>query len=122
MIPRYLDERRWRRLREKAQRDSAKSERDAYKLVYVDPDQIPDDTNVAPVAWLPHGSCVSRVRLLQRMRGLITYGCPLDKFAMLWPATIPLARQQKAVAGKPWLNFYDKTDPVAGNLDSFDNV
>ena len=115
LIPRYLDESRWRRLQDNTHNGGS-------GLVYSDRDQIPDDTNVAPVSWLPPDGCVSRVRLLERMAGLVTYGCPLDKFAMLWPATIPLARSQEAVAGKPWLNFYDVTDPVAAHLDSFGTV
>src|SRR4051794_19406965 len=41
---------------------------------------------------------------------------------MLWPATIPRARDEAGLAGKTWLNVYGATDPVAGHLDSFNRV
>lgn len=56
------------------------------------------------------------------LAGLVTYGSPLDKFAMLWPAVIPNIRDQRAFARGTWLSFYDATDPVAGHLDAFDKL
>jgi hypothetical protein len=41
---------------------------------------------------------------------------------MIWPAVIPMARDQAGLAGRPWLNLFDATDPVAGTLDAFDKV
>lgn len=109
LLARYLDEKRWRRLARR-------------RLVFQDSTKIPSDTKVACPAWLEPNSCVSRTQLLEKFAGLVTYGSPLDKFAMLWPAVIPINRDQTAVAGHPWLNFYDETDPVAGVLDSFGKV
>ena len=109
LIARYLDEKRWRRLARR-------------RLVFQDSTKIPSDTKVACPAWLEPNSCVSRTKLLEKFAGLVTYGSPLDKFAMLWPAVVPINRDQAAITGRPWLNFYDETDPVAGVLDSFGKV
>lgn len=109
LLARYLDEARWRRLA-------------GTPLAYRDPNQVPRDTRVACPAWLPPDQCLRRGKLLERFAGLVTYGSPLDKFAMIWPAVIPLARDQAGLAGRPWLNFFDETDPVAGRLDAFDKI
>ena len=83
---------------------------------------MPNDTRVACPAWLEPDACIKREALLERLAGLVTYGSPLDKFAMLWPAVIPNIRDQQALARGTWLNFYDTTDPVAGHLDAFSKV
>lgn len=111
LIARYLDEARWRRLQEASVRGEA--------VAFRDERQVPRDTRVVCPAWLAPDQCLRRTKLLERFAGLVTYGSPLDKFAMIWPAVIPLARDQEGLAGRPWLNFYDRTDPVAGSLDAF---
>ncbi|EWY37069.1 hypothetical protein N825_21730 [Skermanella stibiiresistens SB22] len=111
LIARYLDEPRWRRL-----------EADAKAALFNDETKVPKDTRVDRPAWLEPDACVSHKELFKRFRGLVTYGSPLDKFAMLWPATIPTLRDQTPFGEATWHNFYDETDPVSGRLDSFDKV
>lgn len=66
-------------------------------------------------------SVVYRERLLDRFRGLLTYGSPLDKFAAIWPPTVALNRQTRVFPdGSEWVNVWDPTDPVGGALDAFD--
>ena len=113
LIARYLDEPRWRRLRREYEQAGA---------VRRDGSKVPVDTNVPCPAWMEPDWCVSRATLLERFAGLVTFGCPLDKFAMLWPAVIPVSRDQSGLADRPWLNVYDETDPVAGSLASFNDV
>jgi hypothetical protein len=70
--------------------------------------------------WLEDTDAISRVQLFVGLQGLVTYGSPLDKFAALWPKIVCL-NQQSAVFPEncEWLNLYDATDPVSGNLDAF---
>ena len=64
---------------------------------------------------------VYRDRLFADMKGFITYGSPLDKFAAIWPPTVSINRDIHAFPeDAQWINVYDPTDPVGANLDAFD--
>jgi hypothetical protein len=74
--------------------------------------------------WLSDNDVVYRDQLLSKFRGLLTYGSPLDKFAAIWPARVPINKKDEGLAehnGKKteWINVYDPTDPVAAHLDAF---
>ena len=61
-----------------------------------------------------------RAKVFSCLRGLLTYGSPLDKFAAIWPARVPNNRGEPVFSkDTEWINIYDSTDPVAGNLDAF---
>jgi len=70
--------------------------------------------------WLNGGEEVDRSKLFAKLRGVLTYGCPLDKFATLWPWIVPV-NQEAVFTDCRWVNIYDETDPVSGNLDCFGN-
>ena len=63
---------------------------------------------------------VFRDRLFAQFRGLLTYGSPLDKFAAIWPPTVPISRYPSVFSPEAvWVNVWDPTDPVGGSLDAF---
>ena len=64
---------------------------------------------------------INRKRLFQGLRGFLTIGSPLDKFAALWPAIVPVngASIGAIPGGAPWFNVADVQDIVAGKLDQF---
>jgi hypothetical protein len=89
---------------------------------YVPPGATPNIDEMMPrrPTWLNDDDGISREAIFAKLRGFVTYGCPLDKFAALWPKIVPLNRQSAVFAqGSEWLNLYDTTDPVAGKLDAF---
>jgi hypothetical protein len=89
---------------------------------YAPPDETPNIDKMMPrrPTWLNDNDGISREAMFARLRGFVTYGCPLDKFAALWPKIVPLNRQSAVFAqGSEWLNLYDTTDPVGGKLDAF---
>ena len=63
---------------------------------------------------------LDRSELFKNLRGLLTYGSPLSKFAGLWPEIV-LLNKDNCVFNKDfqWLNIYDPTDPVAGATQPF---
>lgn len=87
-----------------------------------------DIENMMPArpAWLGARDCINRPALFARLRGLVTYGSPLDKFAALWPRIVAFETQpDEAAPPRPifpdcaWVNLVANTDPVAGAIDRF---
>jgi hypothetical protein len=111
--PGYLDERRWQRLRA---RDMAGPRRAAGDV----PEPEIKPTMPRRPGWARPDSIAYRSRILSRFRGMLTYGCPLEKFAGIWPAVVPISREPAFVPGTPWLNVLDPTDPVSGRLLAFE--
>lgn len=107
----YLDEVRWKKL--KTLRGGAYIGTTS-KTLY--------DAMLERPSWVPGGTAVDRALLLERFAGLVTYGSPLDKFATLWPETVPMSVDMKPLEKKFWVNICDATDPVAGDLDKFDRI
>ena len=111
-LPNYLTEKHWTEVPDSLKTTSA----------YVPPDATPNIDEMMPrrPTWLSDDDAISREALFAKLRGFVTYGCPLDKFAALWPKIVPLNRQSAVFAeDAEWLNLYDATDPVAGCLDAF---
>jgi hypothetical protein len=69
--------------------------------------------------WAAANEIVYRSRVFERFSGLLTYGCPLEKFAGLWPALVPISREKAFKAEIPWINLYDPLDPISGRMKSF---
>ncbi len=71
-------------------------------------------------SWRDEEYILDRKFLFAKLRGLLTYGSPLSKFAALWPEIV-LLNKEKDVFNKnfQWFNVYDPTDPVAGPTKSF---
>lgn len=111
-LPNYLDEGRWREL---VRRGFAGRARPPYRVGPVG-DMVP-----ARPLWLDNNDdVVYRDQLFGKLRGLLTYGSPLDKFAYLWPARVPINVGEPIFPSKAeWVNVYDPTDPVGASLDAF---
>jgi len=69
--------------------------------------------------WLQPTDAIDRDRLFSGLRGFLTWGSPLDKFATLWPAIVPVNRGQPIPGDVPWINVADIRDLVAGSIDLF---
>ena len=63
-----------------------------------------------------------------RLRGLVTYGSPLDKFAYLWSQIVNInhdtapwrAGNGERTVPFEWINVYDHTDPVSAGLEAYE--
>ena len=62
---------------------------------------------------------IDRKELFNGLKGFCTYGSPLDKFATLWPAIVPINEDTEPLKCCTWVNVRDPIDPVAGELDQF---
>ena len=114
-LPNYLDEARWNKVRGHGRpRLAGLSRADDYVK------EGGDMTPARPL-WLRDHDVVYRDRLFSKFRGLLTYGSPLDKFAALWPAKVPINVRERALEKAEWINVYDATDPVAAHLDAYGN-
>ena len=88
------------------------------------PEDIQLAENLAPARppWVG-GQGIDRPKLFEGFAGLLTYGCPLEKFAMLWPAIVSVNKDESPYTSRSpspeWINVLDPTDPVAGELKSF---
>ena len=104
--PGYLDWQRWDRLVKRG-------------MVRARP-LLPTGQTMPPrPAWTPPQDEVDREKVFDRFHGLLTYGSPLEKFATIWPARVPLSRVAAFHRKAKWFNVLDPTDPVAGVLKSF---
>lgn len=78
---------------------------------------VPDYQEPRRRPWLdPYDggyAAVNREALFEKCLGFVTVGSPLDRFAALWPAIVPVNGQ---VPGKrvQWINVHDVQDIVAG--------
>jgi hypothetical protein len=75
-------------------------------------------------AWLVDSDVINRSALFEQLRGFITYGSPLNKFAAIWPRIVATATDRKDNQNPfhkdcRWLNLRAPQDPVAGDLTSF---
>ena len=112
-LPNYLTEEQWRRVPNALKRDpNCERREDIHAMMPARP------------PWLADEDVISRPRLFAKLRGILTYGSPLDKFAALWPrivatATDQIDNQYPFPSGCRWLNLASPSDPAAGTLDSF---
>jgi hypothetical protein len=107
--PGYLDEARWQKLIRKGWAGPMRIE--ARPPVGIMEPRRPAWTRVNEIAY--------RSRIFGRFRGLLTYGSPLEKFASIWPARVPICREPAFAVDIPWINLYDPIDPVSGRLLAF---
>jgi hypothetical protein len=82
---------------------------------------IPADTIPRRPGWCGQ-EIAYRTRIFHEFRGLMTYGSPLEKFATIWPARVPIAREPAFLPDACWVNVMDPIDPVSGVLKSFDQL
>lgn len=70
-------------------------------------------THANPQTALPRAA-IDRNALLGKCLGFLTIGSPLDKFAAIWPAIVPI-NGQPLPRPIPWVNVADVQDIVAGD-------
>jgi hypothetical protein len=70
-------------------------------------------------AWVADNDIAYRSHLFSGCAGFLTYGCPLEKFAGLWPALVPISREPAFKATTKWINLFDPVDPISGRLAAF---
>ncbi len=115
-LPNYLSEEAWRGLPEHLKRDQGCDKRP--------PSEIPDMMPARP-AWLEYEDLVNRPELFARLRGFLTYGSPLNKFAAIWPRIVATATDRKPRAKRSfpnscrWVNLRALQDPVSGDVRRF---
>lgn len=123
-LPAYLTEEEWNALPRPLKTQVAKT--------------LPGDPMPARPPWLDtpaarakpkakvRRDAINRWRLFEGFCGFLTLGSPLDKFAALWPAIVPVnAESIKDPKPKtkpktfPWINVSDVQDIVAGRIDLY---
>jgi hypothetical protein len=112
-LPNYLPRLHWENLPAELKQDPGCCRRDSVHGMM--PSRPP---------WVDRDAVINRPLLFERLRGFLTYGSPLDKFAGLWPRIVATATDRHYLdnpfpAKCRWINFVGPTDPVAGCLDSF---
>ena len=117
-LPNYLDEATWLRCKE-AQLPDAKGV--AGPLGRLDVKEGAKGKIMMPrrPVWLEDHGTIDRTRLFGGLRGLLTYGSPLDKFSAMWPQIVALNPQPAFAEDFEWINVFDETDPVSGPLDDY---
>jgi hypothetical protein len=79
-----------------------------------------EGTVVSLLGMLKAGLDESTPGWLERVRGFMTIGSPIDKHLILWPELFPPGppRWTPPVNGKiEWRNYYDRGDPIGFSLD-----
>jgi hypothetical protein len=107
--PGYLDAERWKRLL-------------AANLVGPAANDFsppPGVTMPRRPAWVEDNDIAYRSRVFSGCAGFLTYGCPLEKFAGLWPALVPISREPAFKSTTRWINLFDPIDPISGRLAAF---
>ncbi|MBD2072030.1 hypothetical protein H6F93_31675 [Leptolyngbya sp. FACHB-671] len=116
-LPRYLDQKLWKRWCRKHQgrvkRQLTEDEKKVQKYV------LPQRPS-----WLSRDNddVISRKELFRNLKGFMTYGSPLSKFAVLWPLVVPLNKDESVFKEDfEWINVFDPTDPVSDFTRFFDS-
>ena len=84
-------------------------------------------TSAAPQVMMPSrppelepNDIISRKELFHNLKGFLTYGSPLSKYAVLWPWLAPLNKDDSVFDPSfEWINLYDPFDPIADRTKYF---
>jgi hypothetical protein len=92
-------------------------------IAVLPPAAVPPTTKMRPArpVWITaSGTVLQRDVLFQKLRGLVTYGSPLDKFAYLWSQIVNI-NTDTAIWNKQfeWINVYEHSDPVSSSLAAY---
>lgn len=112
-LPNYLPNDQWARVEDRLRRDEhCRLREDLYAMMPARPD------------WLQKEDVINRSLLFAKLKGFLTYGSPLDKFAALWPRIVATATDRTDAASPFqhcwWINLAAPHDPVAGILKRFE--
>ena len=114
-LPNYLNEDLWNKLKKPDSSINTKAEdkdkKKDKKTKYMFPRRP---------AWLESDDIIARKDLFKNLKGVMTYGSPLSKFAVVWPAIVPINENSFFSSDFEWINIYDPTDPVADRTKYFD--
>ena len=106
----YIDWDLWKEVKKNGFHNNEKGEEDL---------EVLGKTRPKRPFWLNESDSVSRRKLFGNLRGFITYGSPLSKFAVLWPGVTYMNKDEKVFNQDfEWINIYDPTDPIAGPVSS----
>lgn len=108
-LPNYLTEDEWKKVKE----------HEHVGLTTDGPDVTDREMRPARPEWLKNTDAIDRRVLFERLKGFCTYGSPLDKFATLWPAIVPINTDHGPLSECEWINVHDLMDPVGARLDRF---
>jgi hypothetical protein len=94
-----------------------------FKAAPSSPDRDYPDEPKCPL-WLSSSDGLDQKAIFAKLRGLITYGSPIETFARTWPAIVHIDPDATIVGPKlpdefEWLNIYDPVDVVASKITSF---
>lgn len=113
-LPNYLPQDQWRRLPQALREDEGCRRRPSTDV----PNMMPS----RPL-WLGDRDVINRPLLFERLRGVLTYGSPLEKFASLWPRIVATADDRSDGANPlgrcRWLNLRAPQDPIGDDLCRF---
>jgi hypothetical protein len=114
-LPNYLTEEQWKKVPRGWKRDEKTGKRhagDTHRMMPARP------------IWLEHEDVIDRHLLFKKLRGFLTYGSPLDKFAGLWPRIVATATDRAKPFHKDmrWVNLHAPTDPVGGSIDYYNQI
>jgi hypothetical protein len=105
-LPNYLSQNLWKRWCRKYPNQSKAKESLTVEQIEK---MLPPRPN-----WLAPDDRIDRRELFCNLKGFMTYGSPLSKFAVLWPAIVPLNRDESVFSQDfEWINVFDPTDPVS---------
>jgi hypothetical protein len=107
-LPNYLDEVRWKRVH--ATPGMAGRSQRLIQINCMMPNR--------PV-WLGAREIIVRRVLFEKFCGILTYGCPLERFGALWPKMVPINPDHAFPPQAEWVNVYDPTDPVGTWISNF---
>ncbi len=112
-LPNYINEDLW----EKCQKSPHIKTKSLTKLIKKQADEM----FPSRPSWLDLDDIISRKDLFRNLRGFMTYGSPLSKFAVVWPAIVPINNDNSVfLQNFEWINVYDPSDPVADKTKYFD--
>jgi hypothetical protein len=109
-LPNYLGENLWKKWQKHSIKKAASKPSN---------EQIQSMSPARPI-WLQDDDIIDRGDLFANLHGLLTYGSPLSKFAVVWPAIVTINKNNSIF--RPffeWINIYDPTDPVGGKTEFF---
>ncbi len=86
----------------------------------VDPEHVKNMRPRRPLWISNYREILDRWKLFHGLRGFVTYGSPLEKFAYLWPQIVSINKDNSVFCQKfEWINIFDHSDPVAGRIKAF---
>jgi len=73
-----------------------------------------------PVWLTDDDAMLRRDVMFAKLRGLVTYGSPLDKFAYLWKQIVNINKDASCWRSSfEWVNVFEHTDPVSASLAAY---